>query len=111
MGSVKHLYEVEGDNSIELTRSPYDMPGFQQPVRIEQQLCSIAQFGGTKLPHKPTKSESFDCVGKIFRHNQDEIEFWVSEAVLNKYKLKHQMKAEVFSTNCPNGDIKCTIEW
>ena len=26
------------------------MPVFHQPIRIEQQLCSIAQFGGTKIP-------------------------------------------------------------
>ena len=28
------------------------MPVFHQPIRIEQQQCSIAQFGGTKIPRE-----------------------------------------------------------
>ena len=42
------------------------MPAFHQPIRIEQQLCSIAQFGGTKIPHEFKKWRRYDDAQKLF---------------------------------------------
>ena len=46
--------------------SPCDMPVFYQLVRIEQQLCSIAQFGGTKIPHEFKKRRCYDDAQTFF---------------------------------------------
>ena len=43
---------MRGNAIKKLWTNPYDMPVFHQPVRIEQQLFSIAQLGGTKIPHE-----------------------------------------------------------
>ena len=65
-----------------------DMPGFQQPIRIEQQLCSIAQFGGTKLPHKPTKTEVVTVPENFFDVIKAQWNRILgSELVLNTYRI------------------------
>ena len=46
---------------------------FHQPIRIEQQLCSNAQFGGTKLPYEFKKRRCYDDAQKIFRQGSNEI--------------------------------------
>ena len=38
---------------------PCDMPVFHQPIRIEHQLCSIAQFGGPKIPREFKKWQCY----------------------------------------------------
>ena len=43
-----------------------DMTGFQQPIRIGQQLCSIAQFNGTKFPHEFKEGEIAMMPEKFF---------------------------------------------
>ena len=42
------------------------MPVFHQPIRIEQELCSIAQFCGTKIPHEFKKQRCYDNAQKFF---------------------------------------------
>ena len=42
------------------------MPVFHQPIRIEQQLGSIAQFGGTKIPDEFKKQRCYDDARKFF---------------------------------------------
>ena len=42
------------------------MPVSYQPIRIEQQLCSIAQFGGAKIPHEFKKRRCYDDAQKFF---------------------------------------------
>ena len=45
---------------------PCDMPVFHQPIRIKQQLHSIAQFSGAKIPHEFKKQRCYDDAQKFF---------------------------------------------
>ena len=47
------------------------MPVFHQLIRIKQQLCSIAQFGGTKIPHEFKKRRSYDDDRRFFGKVKD----------------------------------------
>ena len=42
------------------------MPVFYQPIIIEQQLCSIAQFDGAKTPRKLKNRRCYDNAQKYF---------------------------------------------
>ena len=71
------------------------MPVFHQPIRIEQQLCSIAQFGGTKIPHEFKKRRCYDDAQKFFgKDGRNEIEYKKKQAKcfkVNKIKAGDEL--------------------
>ena len=55
------------------------MPVFHQPIRIKQQLCSIAQFTGGKFLMSLKNGDVTICP-KSFRQGRNEIEYKKKQA-------------------------------